>query len=345
MPKSLPPEIAQFVEQHAPPGHRVAWVRCHLMKPPLEIERPPLKSQLLLGRKPPIDRDTVLELRDIDEGQGWDVRLVGTGHDIVMGDVFSALAHLPPGENQARKLAFLYNHKTGVYRRVYEDVSTAGTLLNELHYKRSLAFWEPATSVNRIAAFRAILKGYYISSLTPARHKLRNGVLTALAAAFVLLLLWLGPGGLGGAIAEETFLHPWLLVLVGPAGFALATVLAVLLMLPLVILGAFLFYLGVRLIRAIYEPPRFRADVEHSFAALIGFDNVVQAWRYCRVDETYLYEELGKRLHRYVQEHPDPKLRFVVGTMRGQGTKGVLAEDAASMGPVQAEPAPLTKAA
>lgn len=332
MPKTMPPEIAAFVKQHAPPGHNLIWLRCRLLKPPVPIERPPLVSQLLMGRKPPIPQDTLLELLDIDESKGWDLRLVGTGHDIVAGDIFSAIGQTAPGSDRLEKITFVFNHKTGIYLRAYPDISTASNLNNEIKYKRSLSYWERTNPVSFTTALLYTLRGYYTASITPARDRFRNIVLTAIAFGYVVLLNWLGPGGGGEYLGQQTFLHPWLALLTVPLSFVLGLILFGLLLLPVVVAVQYLVYLVQRLIYAVYEPPRFKDHVEYSFAELIGFDNLKLWLTTTRTDATFLFQDVGNRLHEWVKANPEVIAGktgdtpvFVVGQMRGQGDKGVLA--------------------
>ena len=329
MPKPLPPDIQGFIKQHAPPTHELVWLRCIQTAPAEEIERPPYISNLLGGRKPPIPRDLRLRLYDLDTKEdGWDVRLMGTGHDIAPSDLFTLLGHVEKGADRLVRPFLILNHNTLSFDRVYEDVSDAGgKLQTEIRYKRSLSFWMPGTLPNRLLYLRHTLAGFYTPALTPPHLVRKNMILTALLGAWVLLLLWLAPGGGWQSIWEQTLVHPWLAVLWIPVAALIVLVSVLLFALPLIIIGAGITYLGIRIVRAIQEPPRFRmANKDYTFSELCGWSNVTDWWRNTYTDQTYLYEEIMQRLHWYARANPDEDRGFVIKKVRGLGDKGKLAD-------------------
>ncbi len=329
MPRELPPEIERIFRQHAPPTHDLIWLRCIQSVPAEEIERPPFMSNLLGGRKPPIPRDLRLRLYDLDTKEdGWDLRIMGTGHDIAQSDLFSILGHVPRGTRKLARPFYIINHNTCNFERVYEDVSDAGgKLQSEIRYKRSMSFWMPGTIPNRLLYLRHTLAGFYTTALTPAPLVRKNIILTAIVAAWLLLLIWLAPGGGGQYIGEQTLVHPWLAVLWVPVAALLILIGVVLFALPLIIIGAAITYLGIRIVRAIQEPPRFRmAGKDYTFSELCGWSNVSDWWRNTYCDQTFLYEEIGQLLHYHARANPDEDRGFVVGKVRGLGDKGKLTD-------------------
>ena len=305
MPRRLPDEVAASISNKMPPSHQMVWVRCEVMGVE-QVERPPYVSGRFFSGKGKPAVDTRVAVFDKDTGEGWDVRLT-FDQDIAAGDTVSLFGHEPVGANRLTVPRLLYNHNTDRYDRAYRDISTAtGTALTEIDYKYVLSCRLPATLNNRRRDIGRKFRDWFLTPSLPPGILLRNYLLAAPVALYLATVVF--------RLLLALFV-PWVLLL-----FLNDLMLGMVFFMALSV--SLMVFVMLKLRHLIYEPPRFRGDVEYSLWELMGLTNLSDYLRYVYWDITPVYEDAAQGVAAWVRENPDEVAEFIAPPLRGTGEKG-----------------------